>query len=109
MEKEGAEAPARMAADKARTMADVRANFERDKLDFSVIEAETAGELTTAMQLSLIHISSGKAATRPNWPPTARPLSTRCQRSRCRLLNRHRCANGCARHTRPARRWPAGT
>ena len=47
MEKEGAEAPARMAADKARTMADVRANFERDKLDFSVIEAETAGELTS--------------------------------------------------------------
>jgi uncharacterized protein YjbI with pentapeptide repeats len=46
MEQAGAQAPARAAAEKAKTVADARAVFEREGLDFSVIEAEMAGQLT---------------------------------------------------------------
>lgn len=47
MEKEAAQAAARMQASKAEAMASVRQVFEREKLDFSLIEAETAGQLTS--------------------------------------------------------------
>jgi len=45
MEQEGAGLAARMAAEKAKTLADNRALFEREKLDFDAIEAETSGLL----------------------------------------------------------------
>lgn len=47
MSQEGQAMPARMAAEKARTMADAKAVFQRQGLDFSAIERETAGLLTS--------------------------------------------------------------
>lgn len=47
MEQQSAGLAARMAAEKAKTMAETRAVFAREKLDFSAIEAETAGLLTS--------------------------------------------------------------
>jgi uncharacterized protein YjbI with pentapeptide repeats len=47
MEREAAEAPERAAAEKAKATAGIRAIFERESLDYSQIEAETSGQMTS--------------------------------------------------------------